>query len=305
MRSLKMIFTILTVFFISGQLIQAQTELTEKPASDQKEKIMNAEEEKIKAVWEKILIAVGNDNGKELAALTFNKAVIGWTYLQDGIWLNKEVTVEEYLKMMTEDKNPKPILEFTKSFDISVTEERMAMVIAETIISQFGVPRSREINHIIMMKEKDDWKLFSIAWTVHRLPEEDRKFDLNLFARNYAQVWGGMRPAFVAMFFEENGTLQVNDGDPAPGREAISNVAKSFMTKFPDMKVSFDSLTTDANGVKFYWTLTGTDAGPGGKGNKVKISGYELWQLGTDGLIKNSKGYFSTEEYNRQLDGKY
>lgn len=135
------------------------------------------------------------------------------------------------------------------------------------------------------------------------MPEEERKFVLNLFARSYAQVWSSKRPEFVAMFFEETGTLQVNEGYPAAGRDAISKVAKSFMTKFPDIKVSFDSLTTEANGVKFHWTLTGTDAGPGGKGNKVKISGYELRQLGKDGLIKNSKGYFLTEEYNKQLEG--
>jgi hypothetical protein len=184
------------------------------------------------------LIAVGNRNGKELGDLLFQKAVIGWTYLQDGVWLNKEVTVEEYLKQMAETKEPKPILEFTNSFDISVTEKRIAMIIAETIISSFGVPRSKEVNHVIMMKEKDEWKLFSIAWTVHRLPEEERKFDLYLFARSYAQVWGSNRPEFVAMFSEG----------------------------------------------------TGTDACPGGKGNKVKITGYELWQPGKDGLIKNSRG---------------
>lgn len=94
------------------------------------------------------------------------------------------------------------------------------------------------------------------------------------------------------MFFEGTGTLQVNDGDPATGREAISNVAKSFMSKFPDLKVSFNSLTTDPNGFRFHWTLTGTDADPGGKGNMVKISGHELWQLGKDGSIKNSKRYY-------------
>ena len=101
------------------------------------------------------------------------------------------MTVEEYLKMMTEDKNPKPIAEITKVWDLSiVTEGHLAMVKAETIISQFGVPRSGEVNYVIMMKENDEWKLFSIAWTVHRLPEEERKFDLNLFARK--QIRTGM-----------------------------------------------------------------------------------------------------------------
>ena len=59
-----------------------------------------------------------------------------------------------------------------------------------------------------------------------QIPEAEREFDLNLFAQGYAQVWGSNRPEFVAMFFEEDGVLQVNDGEPAIGRNAITNVAK-------------------------------------------------------------------------------
>lgn len=274
----------------------AKEVIIEPPASE------TNEEKEIIAVFEKILIAVGNRNPQELGKLTTDKAIVGWTYLEDGVWKNKEVTVEEYLLAMAENKDPKPISEIAKGYEVSVTDGRLAMVKAETIISQFGVPRSREVNNFLMIKEQEDWKLFSIAWTVHRIPEEEKSFDLDLFAHSYAQVWCSNKPEFVAMFYEENGSLQVNDGDPAIGRGAISEVANSFMTQFPDMVVRFDSLTPAANGTRFHWTLTGTDASPDGKGNAVDISGYELWQMGSDGRIANSKGYFSEEEYNRQLE---
>ena len=88
------------------------------------------------------------------------------------------------------------------------------------------------------------------------------------------------------------------------GREAIAKVAQGFMTAFPDMIVSMDSLLTNANGTAFHWTLTGTNTGPGGTGNKVKISGVELWQFDAAGLIYESKGSFDAEEYNRQLGMK-
>ncbi len=51
----------------------------------------------------------------------------------------------------------------------------------------------------------------------------------------------------------------------------------------------------------FHWTLTGTNSGPGGTGKHVRISGYELWQIGDDGLIAQSEGHFDTAEYERRL----
>jgi predicted ester cyclase len=52
----------------------------------------------------------------------------------------------------------------------------------------------------------------------------------------------------------------------------------------------------------FHWTLTGTNTGPGGTGKRVRFSGYEVWQIGADGLISESKGHFDTAEYERQLE---
>lgn len=262
----------------------------------------SSEDDDIKAVLDRILIAVGNQDVQELSALTFDQAMIGWTYLKDGAWLNKKVTIEEYLSNISAIENPKPISETAIEYTISVTNGRLATVVLPTIISQFGVARSEEVNHVTMMKDNDQWKLWSIAWTSHQIPELEREFDLNLFAQGYAQVWGSQRPEFVAMFFEEDGALQVNDGESAKGRNAISKVAQSFMTKFPDLIVRFDSLAHKPNGIEFHWTLTGTDADPDGKNHKVKVSGSELWTMSENNLIKDSKGTFSSEEYNRQLE---
>ena len=53
----------------------------------------------------------------------------------------------------------------------------------------------------------------------------------------------------------------------------------------------------------FHWTLTGTNSGPGGNGNKVRISGYELWKIDNDGLIAESLGHFDAADYERQIRG--
>jgi uncharacterized protein (TIGR02246 family) len=127
--------------------------------------------------------------------------------------------------------------------------------------------------------------------------------DLKAFAQRYAEAWCSQNPDSVAAFFAENGSLSVNDGPPAVGRAAIAREAQAFMTTFPDMVVTFDKLEPRGDRTAFHWTLIGTNTGPGGTGNKVRISGYELWEIDDDGLIAESKGHFDSAEYERQLNG--
>jgi uncharacterized protein (TIGR02246 family) len=125
--------------------------------------------------------------------------------------------------------------------------------------------------------------------------------EMTTFARRYAKAWCSQDPESVAAFFAANGSLCVNDGPPAAGRAAIAEVARGFMRDLPDMVVAMDKVTRDSDGTKFHWTFTGTNTGPGGTGKRVRISGYELWKIGNDGLIAESKGRFESAEYERQL----
>ena len=125
--------------------------------------------------------------------------------------------------------------------------------------------------------------------------------ELEKFANRYAKAWCSQNPESVAAFFAENGSLKVNDGPPAVGRAAIAREAQAFMTTFPDMVVTFDKLEPRGDATAFHWTLTGTNTGPSGTGKRVRISGYELWQINSDGLIAESKGNFDSADYERQL----
>ena len=125
--------------------------------------------------------------------------------------------------------------------------------------------------------------------------------NLTEFAKGYAEAWCSHHPEKVSAFFAENGSLKVNDNKPAIGRAAITEIARGFMRDFPDMIVTFDKLEPRGDATAFYWTLTGTNTGPGGAGNRVRISGYELWNIGNNGLIAESKGHFDATEYERQL----
>jgi steroid delta-isomerase-like uncharacterized protein len=124
---------------------------------------------------------------------------------------------------------------------------------------------------------------------------------LTEFAERYAKAWCSQNTDSVAAFFAERGSISINNGPPAVGRAAIAREAQAFMTTFPDMIVTFDKLEPRGNRTAFHWTLTGTNTGPGGTGKHVRISGYELWQIGDDGLIAQSEGHFDAAEYERQL----
>ena len=73
------------------------------------------------------------------------------------------------------------------------------------------------------------------------------------------------------------------------------------MDAFPDMVVQMDSVMRAGTEMVFYWTWTGTNTGPGGTGKAVRITGYEEWTFGSDGLISQSLGHFDEAEYERQL----
>jgi len=126
--------------------------------------------------------------------------------------------------------------------------------------------------------------------------------ELRNFAARYTAAWCSQNAASVAAFYSPGGSLTINGGTPAVGRSAITEAAQSFMTAFPDMRVAMDDLVIQESRAHYHWTLTGANTGPGGDGRRVRISGFEVWQISADGLIAASQGHFDAAEYQRQLE---
>jgi uncharacterized protein (TIGR02246 family) len=122
------------------------------------------------------------------------------------------------------------------------------------------------------------------------------------FAERYTAAWCSQDPTRVASFFSPEGSLTINDGVPAKGRDAIAEAARGFMTDFPDLIVTMDDAVDRSDQAIYKWTLAGTNSGPGGTGRHVRISGFEEWRFGDDGLIAESKGHFEAADYRRQLE---
>ncbi len=127
--------------------------------------------------------------------------------------------------------------------------------------------------------------------------------ELSDFARRYTEAWCSGDPSRVAEYYSQQGSLTINDGTPALGRDAITEAARGFMVGFPDLRVEMDELRLDGASPEYHWTLTGTNTGPAGTGRSVRISGYERWTIGDDGLIAASLGYYDQADWDRQVEG--
>jgi uncharacterized protein (TIGR02246 family) len=125
---------------------------------------------------------------------------------------------------------------------------------------------------------------------------------LRAFAERYTAAWCSMDPTRVAQLYAPRGSLTINDGAPSVGRAAITETARSFYLALPDMRVYLDELVVEAGRIEYHWTFTGTNTGPGGTGNAVRVKGYEEWTLDDDGLIAASLGHYDAAEYARQLE---
>jgi len=256
------------------------------------------EEDLIETV-ERFLFVAGNYNLEAMAEMMTQDANLGIVRLKEDNWITTTLTMQEYFKS-AEKRTLLPYFEPVKEYTIHIDNKRLAFVKADATLYRNGVPQSHNMDYFTLLKEDDTWKFLSLSFTSTPIPDDEKVFDLQIFGKSYAQAWCSQRPDFVSFFFAEDGSLSVNDSNPAVGRNEISKVASSFMNAFPDIIVSMDSLVTTSDVTEFHWTFTGTNTGPNGTGKKVKISGVEIWQI-ENGLIKESKGSFDTEEYERQV----
>lgn len=147
--------------------------------------------------------------------------------------------------------------------------------------------------------------LFMFAGCAPGSPSTDTDMDagrLRDFAAQYTAAWSSHDAARVASFFSEEGSLTINDGEPAVGRDEIAAAAQGFITAFPDAVVEMDSLRIEEDTIEYHWTFSGTNTGPGGTGHRVRFSGFEEWTMGDDGLILQSLGHFDDAEYQRQIE---
>ena len=125
--------------------------------------------------------------------------------------------------------------------------------------------------------------------------------DIRQMAERYTQAWCSRSGKAVASSFAENATSIINAGEPTVGRPAIGEAMGAFFADFPDLVLRMDDLRSGGNQAIYLWTLEGTNSGPGGTGNFVRISGWQNWRLSDDLLILAADGGFDAVDYERQI----
>jgi len=116
-----------------------------------------------------------------------------------------------------------------------------------------------------------------------------------------SKAWSSQDPQGVASCYEDTASLTINRGTPSTGRKELAATAASYMQAFPDLGVSVDRVLVAGDSVFWAWTLTGTNTGPDGTRNRVRVSGIEVWTMGGSGLVANSIGYYDADIYERQI----
>ncbi len=122
--------------------------------------------------------------------------------------------------------------------------------------------------------------------------------DIRAMAERYAAAWSSQSPDAVASFYEENGRISINNGEPIVGRAAIADMAKGVHGEFPGLVVHLDEIRTAGHNAIFLWTLEGTHSETG---NVVKVGCWEEWTLSDAVLVSESLGRFDAAEYDRQI----
>lgn len=119
-------------------------------------------------------------------------------------------------------------------------------------------------------------------------------------ARAYTDAWNSGSPKAIAEFYAPAGGIVINNGKPWTGRNGIQEMAAGFFADVPDLFLTCDNVRCAGNHVVFLWTFGGTHSGTK---RRVRVSGWEEWDLDMDHKIASSRGWYDAVDYARQVAG--
>jgi uncharacterized protein (TIGR02246 family) len=113
----------------------------------------------------------------------------------------------------------------------------------------------------------------------------------------YTAAWNSGSADAVAAYYAEDGAIVINRGTPWEGRSGVARMAAGFFADLPDLRLTCDGIRVAGDHVAYLWTFTGTHAATG---HPLRVSGWEEWDLDSDGKVKASRGWFDADDYARQ-----
>jgi uncharacterized protein (TIGR02246 family) len=116
----------------------------------------------------------------------------------------------------------------------------------------------------------------------------------------YTAAWNSGSAEAVARFFAPDGRIVINRGEPWEGRAGVTQMAAGFFADVPDLHLACDELRIAGDHVVYLWTFTGSHAA---SGNPLRIVGWEEWDVDAELRVKSSRGWYDSNEYDRQVAG--
>lgn len=121
---------------------------------------------------------------------------------------------------------------------------------------------------------------------------------MEAMAAAYTAAWNSGSAEAVAEFYAEDGGIVINRGTPWEGRAGVTMMAAGFFADVPDLALVCDGLRIAGDHVAYLWTFTGHHAQTRAP---LKITGWEEWDIGADGRVSASRGWYNAEDYARQV----
>jgi uncharacterized protein (TIGR02246 family) len=119
-------------------------------------------------------------------------------------------------------------------------------------------------------------------------------------AEAYTAAWNSGSPEGVAHFFAPNSSIVINNGEPWRGRGGVAQMAAGFFADIPDLSLHCDAARAAGDHVAFLWTFEGTHSGTK---RRVRVSGWEEWDLDGERKVTSSRGWYDAQDYERQVSG--
>jgi nuclear transport factor 2 (NTF2) superfamily protein len=119
-------------------------------------------------------------------------------------------------------------------------------------------------------------------------------------AREHCAAWTSRRPDDAAVRYSSVTSFSMNGGEPMTARSEIAEMAAGFMSDFPDLILTCDTVLAADHHMTYAWTFEGRHKSTG---NLVKFSGWEEWDLDSDLKVSKSLGWYDVADYERQVAG--
>jgi uncharacterized protein (TIGR02246 family) len=122
--------------------------------------------------------------------------------------------------------------------------------------------------------------------------------DAQGLAEGYTAAWNTGDPQAVAAFFAPDGWIIINRGEPSTGRTGVAQMAAGFFADVPDLSLVCDGVRVAGSHMVYLWTFTGTHSVTK---RRLRVTGWEEWDLDDDLKVSASRGWFDAGDYARQV----